>query len=335
MVGAYSLISKSKGPIRIPKRKGEARVNLKDKPWYDPTKPLGSLIYKNAPDDELYYVKKEYKGDTVTLKTLDGKKITYDKNNTKDRDYYEPYEVKGKDTDKPYYVNKSGTVKYQTKIRTTESKNMKEVYDAYDLISKTRHPMEIVYADYANYMKNLANNARININETPNLKYEAKNRVIFAKEVESLNNKLNEALKNKPKERTANRLANAELKEFLKEHPEVKGGELSKISQRLITKYRNELGSIARRDRTIDITDKEWLAIQSGAISNDKLRKILENSDPELLRQRAIPNDKKGLNTSQINRIKSLYNSNITLEQIAKKMNVSVSTIIKYLKENR
>lgn len=331
------MISKSKGPIRVPKRKGEARVNLKDKPWYDPTKPLGSLIYKNAPDEELYYVKKNYdkEAGTITLKTLDGKKITYHKDNTKDRDYYEPHELRGKDTDKPYYVNKSGTIKYQTKMRTIDSKNMKEVYNAYDLISKTRHPMEIVYADYANYMKNLANNARINIAETPNLKYEAKNRVIFAKEVESLNSKLNEALKNKPKERTANRLANAELKEFLKDHPDVKDGELGKISQRLITKYRNELGSIARRDRTIDITDKEWLAIQSGAISNDKLRKILENSDPESLRQRAIPNDRKGLNTSQVNRIKSLYNSNLTLEQIAKKMNVSVSTIIKYLKENR
>lgn len=332
VVGAYSLISKSKGPIRVPKRKGEARVNLKDKPWYDPTKPLGSLIYKNAPDEELYYVKKQYNGDNVSLKTLDGKTITYNEKDKDTRGYYEPYAVKGKDTDKPYYVNRSGTIKYQTKMRTMDSKNMKEVYDAYDLISKTKHPMEVVYADYANYMKNLANNARINIDETPNLKYEPRNRVIFSKEVESLNNKLNEALKNKPKERTANRLANAELKEFIKSHPDVKGGDLSKISQRLITKYRNEIGSIARRDRTIDITDREWLAIQSGAISNDKLKKILDNSDPELLRQKAMPNDKKPLNVSQINRIKSLYNSNLTLEQIAKKMNVSVSTIIKYVK---
>lgn len=53
--GAFTLISKSKGPQNVDKRKGQARINIKGKSWYDSSKPEGSLIYMTAPDSELYY----------------------------------------------------------------------------------------------------------------------------------------------------------------------------------------------------------------------------------------------------------------------------------------
>ena len=108
--------------------------------------------------------------------------------------------------------------------------------------------------------------------------------------------------------------------------------DLKKLSQRELTKYRNEVGSVSRKDRAIQITDKEWDAIQAGAISENKLKQILNNSDPSVLRERAMPKTTKGLNTAQINRIKAMSSSNFTLEQIAQKMNLSPSTISKYLK---
>ena len=88
---------------------------------------------------------------------------------------------------------------------------------------------------------------------------------------------------------------------------------------------------ISRRDRNIDITDKEWEAIQAGAISENKLKQILDNTDVAKLRERATPRSTKSLSTSQINRIRAM-SSTYTLEQIASKFNVSPSTISKYLK---
>ena len=45
-----------------------------------------------------------------------------------------------------------------------------------------------------------------------------------------------------------------------------------------------------------------------------------------------MPKNKTGLSQAQINRIKSLANSNFTLQQIANKMNISTSAVSKYLK---
>ena len=45
-----------------------------------------------------------------------------------------------------------------------------------------------------------------------------------------------------------------------------------------------------------------------------------------------MPNNNKGLSVAQMNRIKSLDASNFTIAQIAEKMNLSPSTISKYLK---
>ena len=65
---------------------------IKGKPWYDPKKPEGSLIHITAPDNELYYVDSKYDKKTKikTVKTIDGKTITYNMNNKEDRDKYEP-----------------------------------------------------------------------------------------------------------------------------------------------------------------------------------------------------------------------------------------------------
>ena len=141
-----------------------------------------------------------------------------------------------------------------------------------------------------------------------------------------------DALKNTVKERTATRLASSEIKRRQSTNPDLKGEDLRKTSQRLQTKYRSEVGSVSRRNRAIQITDKEWEAIQAGAISENKLKKILNNSDPDSLRQRAMPKESKSLSSAQINRMKRLSESNFTLSQIAEKMNLSPSTVSNYLK---
>ena len=347
--GASTIVSKSKGEKRVEKRKGEPRINIKGKPWYDPNKPEGSLIHITADDKDLYYIDGSYdkKARTKTLKTTTGKSITYDMNSKKDRDKYEPIKKLNPETGKYETVfnknpktgevtttNADGSITYRVKKRMVESKNMTETDDAMTLVSRSKHPMELLYADYANSMKALANKARKSMVTTGNLEYNPTAKKIYNQEVSSLETKLNDALKNAVKERTAVRLASAEIKSRQEADPSLSKNkkELKKLSQRSLSKYRDEVGSISRRDRSIKITDKEWEAIQAGAISDNKLKKILDNSDPDTLRERAMPKNKNTLSTAQINRIKKMSDSNFTLEQMALKMNVSPSTISKYLK---
>lgn len=332
--GAGTIISKSKGEQKVPKRKGEAKINIKGKSWYDPNKPEGSLVYTTAPDKELYYALGSYdkKKGTKTVITSSGKKITYNINDKKERDKYEPVMQKDPKTGKVYFTNKDGSIRYKSDYRKSDSNRMTETSDAMTLVSKNKHPMEMLYADYANSMKALANQARIEMINTGNLEFNPTAKKIYAKEVASLEAQLNDALKNTPRERAATRLATAEINAKKAANPDMKPGDIKKISQRSITKYRSEVGSISRKARAIKISDKEWEAIQAGAISENKLKKILNNTDPDILRQKAMPKESRELSTAQINRMKMMSNSNFTLNQIAEKMNMSPSTVSKYLK---
>ena len=144
--------------------------------------------------------------------------------------------------------------------------------------------------------------------------------------------RLNDVMKNSVRERTAVRLASSEIKRKQEDNPDMKPGDLKKISQRSLSKYREEVGSISRKKRALVISDREWEAIQAGAISENKLKQILKNTDPDSLRERAMPKAKNTLSTAQINRIKRLSDSNFTLNQIAEKMNLSPATVSNYLK---
>lgn len=332
--GASTIISKSKGQKIVDKRKGEARINIKGKKWYDPSKPEGSLLYTKADDKDLYYADSTYdkKAGTKTVVTSSGKKITYNMNSKKDRDMYEPVMKKDPKTGKVSYTNKDGTITYRTKKRTINSTNMAETDDAMTLVSRSRHPMEMLYADYANSMKAMANRARVEMINAGNLESNPTAKKIYAREVSSLEAKLNDALKNTVRERTATRLASAEIKRKQASEPDMKPGDLKKTSQRSLSKFRAEVNSVSRKKRAIQITDREWEAIQAGAISENKLKKILNNSDPDTLRARAMPRVTNTLSTAQINRMKRLSDSNFTLSQIADKMNLSPSTVSKYLK---
>ena len=219
-----------------------------------------------------------------------------------------------------------------TKYRTQKSTRMAETDDAYTLVSNAKHPMELVYAEYANDMKSLANKARIEMLNTGKIAYSKSAKSTYQEEVNSLNTKLHTALLNSTRERAAQRMANAEVEAKKKANPDMKAGDIKKAGQIALNKYRKEVGSISRRERNIDITDREWEAIQAGAISESQLKKILNNTDADKLRQRATPRTTNSLSTAQINRIKAMNASNYSLNDIAKKLGVSTSAVSKYLK---
>ena len=326
--GASTIISKAKGKTYVDKRRGQAVID----------KETGEKTYKLAKADDLYYVDKTYdkKTGSVTLVTTAGKKITYDSNDPKAVEKYNPVR-KYNDDGTVSYTNKKGDISYRVNTRQQTSTNMAEAKDAYDLVSAAQHPMEIIYADYANSMKALANQARKEMLSTGNLQYSSSAAKVYQKEVDSLMSRLNEAEKNSVRERQAIRLANADVKakkQAAEESgTELKPSDIKKASQQAVTKRRQEVGSVSRRDRNIEISDREWEAIQAGAISENKLKRILANADIDDLRQRATPREKRALNTSQISRINAMSASgNYTMAQIADQLGLSTSTVRKYLK---
>lgn len=238
--------------------------------------------------------------------------------------------------DVEYTVNKvnkrTGEVTTVTRRKKQPSTRMAETDDPYTLISDANTPMERAYAEYASKMKALANEARKEMMTAGKINYSSTANQIYKKEVASLLSKLNLSRLNAPKEREAQRRANAEVLAKTRSNPNMKPGDIKKLRQQALTKYRLQVGSISRRKRNIDITDNEWNAIQSGAVSESILKKILDNTDVDKLRQRATPKNTSTLSSAKINRIKSLSNSNYTVGEIAKILGVSPSTVSKYLK---
>jgi len=220
------------------------------------------------------------------------------------------------------YTDKNGKVK----VRTQASTKMAETKDARTLSSGT--PQEEAYADYANNMKSLANRARREMMNTGKIAYSASAKRTYQAEVDSLEAKLNVALKNAPRERQAQILANAAVKAKKQENPDMTKGEIKKANQQALTAARNSVG--AKREPIL-ITDREWEAIQAGAISENRLTQIINNVDTDKLRQRATPRATTPLSSAKVNKIASMNASGYTTAEIAEALGVSASTVSKYL----
>ena len=329
--GASTILSRAKGELSVVKRQGTPKINIKGSKDYDPTKPEGALLYKTA--DDAYYPVRKYNKNTgeVTLRTTDGKKITYNINDKDAVEYYNPIKRVNDKTGEITFTNKSGNITYRKDYKKEESTRMAETDDAFTLVSKMRHPKEVVYAEYANDMKALANKARKEIVVTKKIEYSSTAKDTYRAEVKSLMDKLNDAKLNAPRERAAQRMANAIVKSKQETNPDMKKEDLKKERNRALNKARQDVNSISRRNRNIDITDREWEAIQAGAISENVLKQILNNTDADKLRERATPRATTQLSVGQINRIKAM-SASYTQAQIAEKLNISPSAVSKALK---
>lgn len=281
------------------------------------------------------------KGEVSVLKRQGSPKV-----NLKGKAWYDPSKPEGSlvyqiaddvNYEVPKVNRRTGEVTIVTKQRTQRSTKMAETDDAKTLISDANTPMERLYADYANHMKDLANRARVEAANTGKIAYSKTAKATYSEEVRSLDEKLRVALMNAPRERQAqlraNAVVNAKVRRAKEEGRELKNDEIKKAGQQALSRSRADVNSVSRKDRSIKITDREWEAIQSGAISENVLKKILNNADVDELRQRATPRATTTLNQAKINRIKAYSASNYTLGEIAKKLGVSVSTVSKYLKE--
>lgn len=249
--------------------------------------------------------------------------------NQKDKPWYDPSHPEGvvlyKNVDNPFYINKKGKVVE----RKQESTRMAETDDAYTLISKANTPQERAYAHYANQCKTFAQEARMEMVRTPNLKYDASAKKTYQKEVDSLEAKLKLSELNAPRERRALAIANANIKAKMQAYPDMDKKEIKKLRQRETVAAREKVGA---HRQTIDISDREWQAIQSGAISETKLLKILNRADTAKLRERATPRTTKAITDAKKARIQTMKSMGYTNADIAEAIGVSPSTVTRCLK---
>lgn len=210
--------------------------------------------------------------------------------------------------------------------RISKSTKMAETSDANTLSSG--YLIETVYSEHANKLKALANKARAESRSTDYIPYSKEAHVKYKDQVDSLNSKLNIALKNRPLERKAQLIANAKVKNVYAANPDMDSDDLKKLKGRCLTEARLQTGASKQQ---IKIEPKEWEAIQAGAISTNKLKSIVQNSDLDVLKQLAMPREMRGVTPAQESRIKVLESRGYTLAEIADAVGVSTSTITNVL----
>ena len=234
------------------------------------------------------------------------------------------YEKTGKTVYSAKESQKAGHPVY--KLATTKGTRMGETQDAYELSSGST--MEGYYADYANTMKALGNQARAELRATPKLEYSPTARVTYSEEVSTLKDKLNTALMNAPLERKAQTLANSTWNVERREHPEYTKEEEKKAKSRHLQVARDSVGAGKEK---IKITDREWDAIQSGAIHDSMLLRILANTDSKELRQRAMPRGTE-IAPAKLARAKTMRaTGDYTWAELSEILGVSVTALQKAL----
>lgn len=235
-------------------------------------------------------------------------------------------QVSYKTSGRTYVDKKTG----ETKLATQKSKLLLETSDLRTLSSGT--PEENAYADYGNKMKSLANTARKAYMATQTQKMDPAAKKLYAKEVASLEAKVDNAARNAPKERRAQAIANSKIKAMKEANPDLEKdkSELKKQKQIAMNEARAAVGA-SGKDAKFTITDDEWRAIQSNAVSASKQQEIFRYVDTDSLKQRALPKTSTTLSTAKANKAKAMANSGYTLAEVADALGVSTSTVSRYV----
>lgn len=189
--------------------------------------------------------------------------------------------------------------------------------------------IEIVYAGYANELKTLANTSRKNALSTIPTPYSPSARQAYETEVSTLNAKLNIALKNKPVERQAQILANSVVTRKKQDNPDMDYDDIKKVRNQALAEARVRTGA---SKTMIDITEREWEAIQAGAVSPSKLTQILQNAKLEQIKELATPRSTISMTPTRISRARLMLAGGATLAEVAEALGVSTTTLSNALK---
>ena len=211
--------------------------------------------------------------------------------------------------------------------------------DTVSLISETKDArtlssgtiQENLYADFSNKLKAMAKQARKEAENMEGLKYNPSAAKAYATEVASLKQKYNNMIANKPKERKAMLVANARIKAKIQEqglNPKISEDKkvIKKISSVEMQRARDSVGASGRKSK-VTFTDKEWEAVQAGAISDNILTKFLNSSDSDEIVKRAMPKTTSVMSSAKMSKAKAMLRSGYTYKEIAQACGVAESTV--------
>lgn len=219
----------------------------------------------------------------------------------------------------------TGRRKRDGTLATFKTEKLAEETDAFALVSEGKGTrMEQVYAEHSNRLKAMANEARREMVHTELTKYSPSAKATYSHEVASLNSKLRDAELNAPLERQAQVVANKIVAQMRQANPDMQKDEVRKIRGQALAEARLRTGAKKHR---VQVNDREWEAIQAGAISNDKLESILKNSDLDAIRKRATPRENPVMTPTMTTRAKNMLASGYTPAEVADKLGVAVSTL--------
>lgn len=216
-------------------------------------------------------------------------------------------------------------------VNKMTSTKLAETTNAHTLSSGT--VIEKVYADHSNKLKSLANQARKELVTIKPKPYSPSARRVHESAVQTLNAKLNQALRNAPLERQAQVIANATVRLKIQANPDLKEkenkAELKRVKSQSLSAARIRTGAAKT---SIDITDGEWKAIQDGAITSHKLDQILTYADLKRIKELATPRVQPKLKSADLSKARSLHARGYSWAEIAETLGVSVSTIQREVK---
>ena len=228
-------------------------------------------------------------------------------------------------TDRSYTDKNGKVIKAQTKTQ-----KLKVTDDARELISDGNRPMEQLYAAYSNDMKALGNLARRELISTklPRKNLDAARR--YAKEVDELKAAIKLASMNAPRERQAQIIANAVIRAKTADR-EVSSEEYKKISRQAIAAARLRTGA-SRKESLIELTDRQWEAIQAGALSASAMEAVVRYSDMEKLSERAIPKANQAVSANVAMRAKAMARNGATTSEVADALGISTNTVLELVR---
>lgn len=336
--GASTIISRAKSVEYVPDRKDYYKLDDSGHPIYTSTDETYLKV------SNLKTIKKHNEANGITGLTDEQKAIIKKASRDYDKAIKKYYQDKknlairaanGEDVSdivlsKPTPPEPIQGIRFKVEDRKQKSTKMFEKADARDLVSEINpSPMEFLYADYANALKDMGNKARLEAKKIKGSEYNATSAKVYSKEVESLNQKLKEVQKNAPKERQAQIIAGSNIAAKKLERPELIEDKdaLKKITNQALAQARASVGA-SKQNVIIKPTEKEWEAMMSGAIKKTKLKEIINNCDSDTLRNLATPKKaSKGLTIAQRNRIKAMSAAGWTIQDIADELGVSTSTV--------
>lgn len=224
------------------------------------------------------------------------------------------------------YDRKTGTYTEEKRVATQKEKRLSLTDNAFDLTRDPNNPIEKSYAEHANEMKALANSTRLRALRIPNPPTNKKAKAEYKAEVDKLVSDLKAANKQAPLRRRANVYANQQIKMKMQEDPSLRVD----LDRKKKVERQARDGALARlglRKPVIDIDDRQWDAIQSGAVSPSMLRQILVFADPKRVQELSMPRANPVMTGAMVARAKAMLNAGATNAEIAASLGIPQSTL--------